>query len=203
VNRVMEDYGRADLIQAHLGLTPEVGSKVAAIITFASAIEHFLERALWRLRGIDPKGIKPDTDAKQISDLIGMLTKYGDDLAAADHRTFVVTWCAAARSGFLIRHNIAHGVPMKLGNTLAYMRNPRWEGEVRKREFGDFWADVHTLDLVREAMAVLYRSIALLAKEGAGVGDVATEQAQRAVRTARSVLGEFASQTYSPSFEKY
>lgn len=199
----MEDYGRADLIQAHLGLTPEVGSKVAAIITFAGAIEHFLERALWRLRGIDPKGIKPDTDAKQITDLIGMLTTYGDDLATADHRTFVATWCAAARSGFLIRHNIAHGVPMKMGDTLAYMRNPRWEGEVRKREFGDFWADVHALDLVREAMAVLYRSIALLAKDDTGMGDVATEQAQWAVRTARSVLGEFASQTYNPSFEKY
>lgn len=132
----MEDYGRADLIQAHL--TPDVGSKVAAIITFAGAIEHFLERALWQLRGIDPKGIKPDTDAKQISDLIGMLTTYGDDLAAVDHRTFVTTWCAAARSGFFIRHNIAHGVSMKMGDTLAYMRNPRWEGEVRKREFGDF-----------------------------------------------------------------
>lgn len=52
-------------------------------------------------------------------------------------------------------------------------------------------------------MAVLYRSIALLTKEDTGVGDVATEQAQRAVRTARSVLGEFASQTYNPSFEKY
>lgn len=132
-----------------------------------------------------------------------MLTTYGDDLATADHRTFVATWCAAARSGFLIRHNIAHGVPMKMGDTLAYMRNSRWEGEVRKREFGDFWADIHTLDLVREAMAVLYRSIALLAKDDMGVGDVATERAQRAVRTARSVLGEFASQTYNPSFEKY
>lgn len=199
----MEDYGRADRLQVHLGLTPEVGSKIAAIITFAGAIEHFLERALWRLGRIDPKGIKPDTDAKQISDLIGMLATYGEELATDDHRTFVAAWCSAARSGFLVRHNIAHGVPMKMGDTLAYMRNPRWEGEIRKREFGDFWADVHTLDLVREAMAVLYRSIALLAKEDTGVADVATEQARRAVRTARSVLGEFASQTYNPSFEKY
>jgi hypothetical protein len=199
----MEDYGRADRLQVHLGLTPEVGSKIAAIITFAGAIEHFLERALWRLRGIDPKGIMPDTDAKQISDLIGMLATYGEELATDDHRTFVAAWCSAARSGFAVRHNIAHGVPIKMGDTLAYMRNPRWEGEIRKREFGDFWADAHTLDLVREAMAVLYRSIAQLAKEDTGVADVATEQARRAVRTARSVLGEFASQTYNPSFEKY
>jgi hypothetical protein len=184
-DRVMEDYGRADRLQVHLGLTPEVGSKIAAIITFSGAIEHFLERALWRLRGIDPKGIKPDTDAKQISDLIGMLASYGEDLATDDHRTFFATWCSAARSGFVVRHNIAHGVPMKMGDTLAYMRNPRWEGELRKREFGDFWADVDTLDLVREAMAVLYRSIALLAKDDMGVADVANKRSVRFERRAR------------------
>lgn len=203
MTRAMQNYGRADLVQTHLGLTPEIGAKIAAIISFAGAIEHFLERALWRLRGIDPKGMKPDTDAKIISDLIAMLAKYGDGLATYDHRAFINMWCAAAKSGFVIRHNIAHGVPMKVGDTLSYMRNPRWEGEIRKREFGDFWADAHTLNLVREAMAVLYRSIALMTKEGTGLADVVTEEATRAVRTARSVLGEFASQTYNPSFEKY
>ncbi len=199
----MEDYGQADLLQVHLGLTPEVSSKIAAIITFAGAIEYFLERALWRLHGVDPKGIRPDTDARKISDLIGMLATYGEALTADDHRAFVATWCSAANSGFVVRHNIAHGVPLKMGETLAYMRNPRWEGEIRKRDFGDFWADVHTLGLVREAMAVLYRSIALLAKDDTGVADVATEQAKRAVRKARSVLSEFASQTYNPSLRKY
>ncbi|MEH6714287.1 hypothetical protein [Parasphingorhabdus flavimaris] len=203
MTRAMQNYGRANLIQSHLGLTPEIGMKVAAIISFAGAIEHFLERALWRLRGIDPNGTKPDTDAKMISDLISMFEKFGEDLADSDHRAFIVSWCAAAKSGFLIRNNIAHGVPMKIGETLAYMRNPRWEGEVRKRNFGDFWADLPTLDLVREAMAVLYRSITLLSKEDASLADVITDEAKQAVNTARSVLGEFASQSYNPSFEKY
>ncbi len=203
MTRAMQNYGRANLIQFHLGLTPEIGMKVAAIISFAGAIEHFLERALWRLRGIDPNGTKPDTDAKMISDLISMFEKFGEDLADSDHRAFIVSWCAAAKSGFLIRNNIAHGVPMKIGETLAYMRNPRWEGEVRKRNFGDFWADLPTLDLVREAMAVLYRSITLLSKEDASLADVITDEAKQAVNTARSVLGEFASQSYNPSFEKY
>ena len=27
------------------------------------------------------------------------------------------------------------------GSILVYARNPRWHGEIRKREFGDFWAD--------------------------------------------------------------
>ena len=39
-------------------------------------------------------------------------------------------WYCAARSGFVIRNNIAHGVAVKLGDTLMYMRNQRWHGEV-------------------------------------------------------------------------
>lgn len=199
----MHAYARADFLQARLGLTPQIGLKVAAIITFAGAIEHFLERALWRVRGINPRGIKPDTDAKMISDLIAMLARYGEGLEADKHRNFLENWCAAARSGFVIRNNIAHGVPMTMSDTLAYMRNPRWEGEIRKRDFGDFWADPNTLDMVSDAMAVLFRSIALLSKDDATLEDVVNETAARALRRARSVLGEFASQTYNPSYEKY
>src|SRR5437899_2908764 len=66
----MTEYGRADLIQELLGLSPSVGQKLAAIITFAGSIEYHLERALWKLRRIDPKGVKPDTDARMITDLI-------------------------------------------------------------------------------------------------------------------------------------
>ena len=199
----MQDYGQADAIQAQLGLTPEIGVKIAAIISFSGAIEHFLERALWRLRGINPQGTKPDTDGKIITHLIGMLEEFGETLTDNDQRTLVATWCKAARYGFVIRNNIAHGVPAKVGNTLTYARNPRWEGEERKREFGDFWADLPTLDLVCEAMAVLYRSIANLSKDGQSLANVTNEETLKALRTARSVLGEFASQDYNPSFEKY
>ncbi len=196
-------YGRSAQLQERLGLTPLVGQKIAAIITFAGGIEYHLERALWKLRRIDPSGSKPDTDGKPISDLIGMLEKFAISLTAGDERTLLEVWCEAASSGFVVRHNIAHGVPTKMGKTLAYMRNPRWHGEVRKREFGDFWADEHTLDLVCEAMAALLRTIARLSGDVASPRDIATPAALRALRTARSVLGEFASQDYNPSFEKY
>ncbi len=203
MTNAMRDYGRADLYQARLGLTPEIGVQIAAIISFAGAIEHFLERALWRMRGINPKGIKPDTDAKMITDLIGMLEKIGAELPIDRQRVFAATWCDAARSAFIIRHNIAHGVPLKMGSTLAYMRNPRWEGEKRKREFGDLWADPNTLELVRDAMATLCRPIADVASNGSRFENVVTPEALRAIQTARSVLSEIASQNYHPGFEKY
>lgn len=72
----MTEYGNADLVERRLGLTPSVGRKIGAIITFAGSIEYHLERALWKLRKIDPRGTKPDTDSKMTSDLIAMLEKY-------------------------------------------------------------------------------------------------------------------------------
>ncbi|MBB3473485.1 hypothetical protein [Sphingomonas sp. BK345] len=195
-------FGRADALQSALGLTPETGLGIAAIVSFAGAIEYHLERAIWRMRGVEPRGVRPDTDARMVSDLIAMLER---EAATRDGEAgrLLRTWCAAARAGFTVRHNIAHGVPGRIGDTLAYMRNPRWEGEMRKREFGDFWANPHALDLVREAMATLLRIIAALSGDGADPSAIATAAALRAVGDARSVLGEFASQNYNPSFEKY
>lgn len=199
----LRDYGRADDLAERFGLTPEVAVKIAAIITFSGAIEYYLERALWRLRDIEPNGIRPDTDAKSITEMIAMMEQYGRGVADESQRRFVDSWCTAARSGFIIRHNIAHGLPARLGDTLTYMRNPRWEGEERKREFGDFSATSDTLALVCDAMAALLRPVAQLTFDGASLETVTTPKAQHALRRARSVLGEFASQTYDASYEKY
>jgi hypothetical protein len=199
----MAEYGNADLAQQRLGLSPSVGQKIAAIVTFSGGIEHYLERALWKLKKIDPKGIKPDADGKMISDLIAMLERFAASLALGDERLLLEGWCAAARSGFVIRHNIVHGLPVRLGETLGYMRNPRWHGEIRKREFGDLWAEEGTLDLVREAMAVLLRIIHQLTGDDVSLKDIASPLALKALVMARSVLREFASQNYNPTFEKY
>lgn len=199
----MAEYGNADLEQQRLGLSPSVGQKIAAIVTFSGSIEHYLERALWKLKKIDPQGIRPDTDSKMISDLIAMLESFTATLALGDERLLLDGWCAAARSGFVVRHNVVHGLPVRLGDKLGYMRNPRWHGEIRKREFGDFWAEEGTLDLVREAMAVLPRIVHQLAGDDVLLKDIASPLALKALVMARSVLGEFASQNYNPSYEKY
>jgi hypothetical protein len=194
VTGAMTEYGNADLVQQRLGLSPSVGQKIAAIITFAGGIEHYLERALWKLRNIDPRGIRPDTDAKMITDLIAMLEEVTASLSLGNERTLLEGWCAAARSGFLIRHNIVHGLPVKLGEKLGYMRNLRWDGEIRKRDFGDLWVEEGTLDLVREAMAVLLRIIQQLTRDDVSLKDTASPLALKALRMSRSV------QANSPSF---
>ncbi len=199
----MIEYGRADVVQDRLGLNLVVGQKIAAIITFSAAIEHHLERALWTLRQLNPAGTRPDTDNKNITELISMLEQFAAGLEVGDARKMLETWCKTARSGFVIRNNIVHGAPGCIDGVLLYMRNGRWGDIIRKREFGDFWVNDQTLDLVRQAMAVLMRIISQLTKEGVTPVKVATPEAMKALRTARSVLGEFADQFYNPSYEKY
>jgi hypothetical protein len=197
----IDEYGKAELMERKWGLHPSIGQKIASLIIFAGSIEYYLERAIWRVRNIDPKGIRPETDAKMIADLIAMLETFAQSLPSDDERTLLQTWCNATRSAFIIRHNIAHGVAVNVG-TLAFMRNPRWHGETRKREFGDFWADDNTVDLVRGSFATLLRVIAQV-EAGNALMEIATPLALRALREAQSLLGEFSSQVYNPSFEKY
>ncbi|TIM79523.1 MAG: hypothetical protein E5Y58_00050 [Mesorhizobium sp.] len=133
-------YGRADTLEERLGLTPMVSQRIAAIIIFAAAIEHHLERALWKLEGANPTGIRPETDAKMISDLIGCLKHSPQPCQQERSAPLLETWCNAARLAFAIRNDIAHGVPTNLGDTLTFMNNPRWHGEKRKRPVSDYWA---------------------------------------------------------------
>lgn len=196
-------FGRAEQLEAALGLDQVVAPKLASIIVFAANIEYHLERAIWVLDGVDPKGIRPKTDGKPISELIAMLEQHVGNAAGDDVQSMLETWCKAARSGFIIRHNIAHGVSFKMETTLVFSRNPRWHGEVRRREFGDLWCEPNTLDLIRESFATLLRVIGTIAQDRKPLPEIASANALRALREARSILGEFADRFYNPSFEKY
>jgi hypothetical protein len=199
----VKEYGKADLFEVKWGLKPKSGQKIAAIIMYSGSIEYYLERAIWKVQELKPKGIRPETDAKIITHLISMLESFAATLVNQEEQTLLSLWCEAARSGFIIRNNIAHGVAINIDNNLAFMRNPRWHGEKRKRKFGDLWADYNTLDLVREAHAVLLRIIIQVEAGQSTLLKIATPPAQKALREARSILGEFSSQDYNPSFEKY
>src|SRR5271165_6682531 len=92
----MKEYGSADLIETNWALTPLIGQKIAAVIIFGGSIEYFLEQAIWRLKKIEPKGIRPETDAKMITDLIAMLRTFAMTLPTGNERELLETWCEAA-----------------------------------------------------------------------------------------------------------
>lgn len=198
-----KQYGQASLMDQALGLDEITAPKVASIIVHAGNIEHHLERAIWTLEKIEPKGTRPKTDSKPITELISMLEKCAETLPEDDVRTFLKTWSKATRSGFIIRHNIAHGISFKMENFLVFSRNPRWQGELRKREYGDLWCEPYILDLIRDSFATLLRGIVEITTTDQSLDKIASPLAQSAVREARSILGEFADQFYNPSFEKY
>ncbi len=199
----VKEYGKANLFETSWGLQPLNSQKIAAIIIYSGSLEYYAERAIWKCENVKPKGIRPETDSQPITHLISRLENFAATLVEHDEQNLLKLWCDAARSGFIIRNNIAHGVAIKLDNKLAFMRNPRWHGETRKRGFGDFWADDSTLDLVCESFAVLLRIIVKVEEGQSTLEEIATPLALRALREARSILGEFSSQDYNPAFEKY
>jgi len=203
ITSAYKEYGRSSQIEQGWKLEPFISQKIAALVTFTGSIEYYLERAIWKYKGIDPKGIRPETDSKSISQMIKNLRKFSENLEDIRERNFILIWCEAVTSGFVIRNNIVHGVANVLGDTLSYSRNPRWHGEIRKREFGDFWADLSTLELVCESFAVLLRIIAKIERGEENIGDIASPLALKALQQSKSILGEFSSQDYNPSFEKY
>lgn len=193
-------YGQGESLQGHMGIDILLSEKIAAIIVFSANIENHLERAIWLLRGGVERGVRPNTDAKPITDLIDMTAKIAAAMAPGGQQTMLELWCAAARSGFAIRNNIVHGQTIRVEATVAFMRNALWDGVARKRPFGDLWADHNTLDMVRDSFAVLLRIIWAITK---GDDPSVNALAMQALREAKSILGEFASQDYNPSFEKY
>jgi hypothetical protein len=202
----MNKYGRANFIKARLGLNLIIGDKIATVITFSAAIENLLERAIWRVNEIDPSGTRPETDRKPLTTLIAMLKEFTLSLEDSDLRTMLEIWCKAASAGATIRNNIAHGMPSWLDGTLVFMRNYRW-GKThvidRKRSPGDLWAKADELELISNALAVLLRIVGSLAKDDVPLATIPTPGAMRALRDARSVLGEFADPGYNPSYDKY
>lgn len=197
------EFGRADLIDQALGLDDAMGSRLASIIVLAANIEFYLERAIWALNGIDPKGVRPETDARPVSKLIEMLEESASSTTQDTVRTLLETWCRSARSAFVIRNNIAHGVAFRVDTTLVFSRNPQWQGEIRKRDFGDLWREPYVLDMIRESLATLLRIVVAIAQRQGPLVEIASPLALRAVGQARSILGEFADQFYNPGFEKY
>lgn len=199
------EYGKPNKLQDRLGITPPIATAIAGIVSFSAAIEYHLERYLWTVLTINPVGIRPPTDARQITELLSMLA---DDVASRPEsagRMMLETWCKAAGSAFKIRNDLVHGLPVKMEDNVTFNRNPTWHGEKRKRPTSDFWANEHNTGLVRDGMAVLYRMIAELQSNRHSLEDLAIQQtAVSAVRDAASIFRELEDRmSYNPTFEKY
>jgi hypothetical protein len=51
--------GMADQLDEAWGINLIVGQKVASLVALFGSVEYHLERAIWKLKGIDPKELDP------------------------------------------------------------------------------------------------------------------------------------------------
>jgi hypothetical protein len=189
-------FGKSGVFEQKIGLTDDVARKITLIITYTGSIEYYTERALWKSLNQKPEVGSLETDAKPITTIIKILQKSVKEFPDKNVRTLLLTWCKAAYSAFIIRNNISHGVALNIGEALVFMRNPQWSGEIRKRDFGNFWADPIALELVCDSMATLLRVITSYSESDANMEQIATNEALLAIHEAKSILGEFSARDY-------
>ena len=163
-------------IDKALGLSAELAGRIGSIIVYTGNIEYQLERAIWVIEGIDPRGTRPKTADKSITQLIGILKESSTAHVSAQAKDFLNVWSEAALAAYTFRNDIAHGVSIKMGETLVYNRNPIWNGEQRKREPRDIWCEPYIIDRIHHSLAVLLWIISSIPKETHGIEVLATGQ---------------------------
>lgn len=188
-----------------IGFTPVVLMKLATFQVQWTMFETMLEATIWAMKGEDPRGIRPSTDAKQASTLIEMFEQHADKLPSH----FQDTVTLAARTASLLlryRNGISHGfvLPDTVGGP-GFLSNPMWHGEKRKRQHADSLTDEESLDLALYAVLAV-REVQHYAKESMSESSILTADVvslmQGRSKTARSMAAELVYRVQLANHEK-
>lgn len=200
---------RADVAIAHLarvGFTPTILIKLATFQVHWTMFESMLELTIWALKGEDPKGVHPSTDAKQASALINMFEAHSTELPNGFSATVKL---ASATAHLLLRYRngISHGfvLPKEIGGP-GFLSNPMWHGEKRKRPHADSLVNEESLDLALYAVLAI-REVQLFAKDATEDRAVLTwdniSRMNSRIRTAWSMANELVHRAALYNHEKY
>jgi len=136
------------------GFPPEVQQRIGALGIVWGVFETNLESALWAFRDEDVAGVRPSTDNSTVSEWI---KEFGEGSYKFDKDVQDILQLASLTANDLMeyRHALVHGwlIPFPSGPT--FIRNPRWNGELRKRESNDAHVDENLLDMAIDAVWVL------------------------------------------------
>lgn len=186
-----------------LHLTPERLMKIGAFVVCYGQFETTLERALWTLREIDVKGVRPFTE-KLPSDKWFEYLGNGNDKLSNECNTVLNLASLAAIDLAYYRNSLVHGYLLPLGDKPSFMRNPRWHGELRNKRTGDAYIEEPLLDLAIISGWTLFRVVSLTEKifedESAEPSIVMLENE---VREARSCTNELRHLRSLMNEEKY
>lgn len=185
------------------GFPPEVQQRLGAFAVVWGVFEAHLETTLWALKGEQVNGRRPSTDKTSVADWISELGKMWPQLGQTAQEVF----CAASQAAFDLmeyRHAVMHGSMLPSPTMPTFIRNPAWNGEIRKRPSHDAHVDANLLDLALDCAWVLCRFVIAAGELGTGPARVAVIEAlKREVTRVRLQANELRHLTALMNSEKY
>lgn len=140
------------------GFPPEVQQRLGALVVVWGVFEANLETTVWALRGEQVEGTRPSTDKTSVADWIKELGNPRPPLTPLAREVFQ----AASLAAFDLmeyRHAVMHGSMLPSPTMPTFIRNPAWNGEVRKRPSHDAYVDANLLDMTLDCAWVLCRFV--------------------------------------------
>lgn len=188
---------------SRLGITYVLQQRIGAFAVCWGMFEAHLEGAIWALKDEQVRGTRPSTDRAPVSEWLKVLEAGHDNLPSGCNDVLKLA-AETAQNLMSYRHSLLHGILVAIPGTPFFIRNPRWNGEIRKRESGDAHIDENLLDMAIGAAWILFR-VAVLAKQARQDKGVATqlEGMKEEVNRARSFTGELRHLAALMNHEKY
>lgn len=147
-------------VLAHLadwGLPREVLQRIGALGIVWGIFELNLETTLWALHDEKVAGVHPTTDKTSISQWIDAMGKRSSKLNA-EGQDMLRLAATAAKDLMEYRHALVHGWLITFPKTPIFLRNPRWNKEVRNRQSSVAHVDENLLDMAIDATWTLVES---------------------------------------------
>lgn len=193
----------AEAILQRNELSDEMLRRLGGIAALAGGVEFWSERAVWLLEGEAPAGRRPTTDGKPISALIVRIAKAGLNEKDQQRQEFIRLWCEVAGKAFDCRNRLFHGFAISFGpeSGAGFLLNASWAQEERHRPSTTFHANKHTLAMLEETMAVLWRAGTLLATPSPQQRSAKT--VERALLRVRLYVNEIVDLAAAVNHEKY
>lgn len=178
-------------------------SAFGAFAVVWGVFEANLEVTLWSMTGEAVAGICPTTDRTSVSDWITAFRNAASRFPE-NPRDVVVCAADAAENLMHYRHALLHGSIMPFPSSAVFVRNPRWHGEMRKRESNDAHVDANLLDLAIGAawdLCTVVFAVRRACDDASQIDALAT--LKTAASRARSFAGELRHLTALMNHEKY
>lgn len=185
------------------GFSPEVQQRIGALGVVWGVFESNLETTLWALRDEKVAGVRPSTDKTTISEWIDAMAE-GSAKLTTEAQGVLRSAALAAKDLMEYRHALVHGRLIPFPTMPIFIRNPRWNGELRNRPCSDAHVDENLLDMAIDAGWTLCRVVFAAQAACTDLGKTSSLTALKSeVARAKSQANELRHLTTLMNHEKY